>query len=240
MTVAEWPRVTWTLPVLNGMPFLGEMLESIAAQTYRNRELIAWDNGSTDESVALLRAWIPARIPGRVITGKPLLLGLARARLTKLATTALCASIDADDVHLPTLVNLPDRLVRYRRHGASETGLITDFIDAERAIAVANADTLFPAFERARALELWEAANPYAQRYARRLDHLNELREAARNAAEAVGAPAEYFTSTAFYRRQQQWIFTSLIYRSAPPWVRQAARTLQQHAPSPFRRTPPP
>jgi cellulose synthase/poly-beta-1,6-N-acetylglucosamine synthase-like glycosyltransferase len=38
-TASEWPRVTWLMPVLNGMPYLRELLDSLVAQTYPNHEI---------------------------------------------------------------------------------------------------------------------------------------------------------------------------------------------------------
>jgi glycosyltransferase involved in cell wall biosynthesis len=94
--------VTWLMPVKNGMPYLGRTLESIAAQTYQNHSIIVWDNGSTDGTVAELRRWIPARIPGIVITGRAMSIGRSLAALVDTAPTELCARIDADDINLPT------------------------------------------------------------------------------------------------------------------------------------------
>ena len=99
-------RATWLLPVKNGMPYLTETLASIEAQTYRHWEVLAWDNGSTDETVAELRRWIPSRLPGRVISDRPLSLGHSLARMVEIAETEFCARIDADDI------NLPERLER--------------------------------------------------------------------------------------------------------------------------------
>jgi glycosyltransferase involved in cell wall biosynthesis len=48
------PRVSVLMPVLNGGRFLAAAVESILNQTSRNLELIAIDDGSTDQSVALL------------------------------------------------------------------------------------------------------------------------------------------------------------------------------------------
>jgi hypothetical protein len=98
------PMVTWLLPVRNGMPYLPETLESIEAQTYRAWQVLAWDNGSSDGTVEELNRWIPARIPGRVVSDRPLRLAESRARLVAEASTELCAWIDAEDV------NLADRL----------------------------------------------------------------------------------------------------------------------------------
>lgn len=94
------PRVTFLMPVRNGMPWLPATLSSIEAQTYRNFEILVWDNGSSDGTVEELNRWIPHRIPGRVITGKPLSLGESSAALIETATTELCARIDSDDVNL--------------------------------------------------------------------------------------------------------------------------------------------
>ena len=318
----EWPRVTWLLPVLNGMPYLAELLESLAAQTYPNHEIVVWDNGSTDDSIKILRAWIPSRIDGRIITGQPLPLGIARARLTELAETELCAAIDADDVHLPTrlttevsamiaepsivamgcipeiidstgnrlpdweypltdpeirwrtrwqsclnapsvlvkrsavlqagnyrnfkpgqdldlwmrlaqigpMKNLADRLVRYRRHNSSVTGLVTDHFHDERNIAVANTDVIFPGFDAAMSIDLWDASYPHHERHAVRLQHFKRLRDAAENAALAIGAPKDFFTNTNYYRRQRWTMLKNLLYPYAPEFVWSAVREVRKRA----------
>ena len=99
-------KVTWLLPVKNGMPYLREALASIENQTFRDWEVLAWDNGSTDETVDELHRWIPSRLPGRVITDEPLPLGDSLARMVELSETEFCARIDADDI------NFPERLER--------------------------------------------------------------------------------------------------------------------------------
>jgi glycosyltransferase involved in cell wall biosynthesis len=93
--------VTWLLPVKNGMPYLPETLASIEAQTYRNWEVLAWDNGSTDGTVEELHKWIPLRLPGRAITKQPMGLGDSLATMVEQCETELCARIDADDVNVP-------------------------------------------------------------------------------------------------------------------------------------------
>ncbi|MBD2107739.1 glycosyltransferase [Nodosilinea sp. FACHB-13] len=94
-------RITWLLPVKNGMPYLPETLASIEAQTYKNWEILAWDNGSTDNTVEELKKWIPDKFSGRVITEEPLTLGGSLARMVEICETELCARIDADDINLP-------------------------------------------------------------------------------------------------------------------------------------------
>jgi len=94
-------RVTWLIPVLNGMPYLPETLASIEAQTYKNWEVLIWDNGSTDGTLEELEKWIPNRLPGRVFTGEPHGVGGSLKRLVEECTTELCARIDADDINFP-------------------------------------------------------------------------------------------------------------------------------------------
>lgn len=92
-------RVTWLLPIKNGMPYLPKTLASIEAQTYSNWEILAWDNGSTDGTIAELQQWIPSKLPGRIVTDHPLSLGNSLAEMVNQAQTELCARIDADDIN---------------------------------------------------------------------------------------------------------------------------------------------
>jgi acetyltransferase-like isoleucine patch superfamily enzyme len=92
-------RVTWLIPILNGMPYLPETLASIEAQTYTNWEVLVWDNGSTDGTLEELQKWIPARLPGRIFTGEPHGVGGSLKRLVEECKTELCARIDADDIN---------------------------------------------------------------------------------------------------------------------------------------------
>jgi glycosyltransferase involved in cell wall biosynthesis len=121
-------KVTWLIPVKNGMPYLPETLASIEAQTYRDWEVLVWDNGSTDGTVAELHKWIPSRLPGRVIDDRPLTLGKARAMLVEMARTELCACVDADDINYPTRL---EQQVGFMR-GRPEVGVVgaqVEFID---------------------------------------------------------------------------------------------------------------
>jgi len=93
--------VTWIMPVKNGMPYLPLTLESIANQTYKNYSIIVWENGSTDGTVEELRRWIPARIPGVIVTNRVMSVGRSLAALVEAAGTELCARIDADDINEP-------------------------------------------------------------------------------------------------------------------------------------------
>ena len=94
-------KLTILMPVRNGMPFLPATIASLAGQTGVAFSVLAWDNGSTDGGVALLKEWIPSRLAGEVITGSPLSLGESLAELVKRSPTELCARMDSDDLCLP-------------------------------------------------------------------------------------------------------------------------------------------
>ena len=83
------------------MPYLSETLASIEAQTCKDWEILAWDNGSTDSTVEELRKWIPVRLPGRIITNRPMGLGASLREMVLDCESEFCARIDADDVNLP-------------------------------------------------------------------------------------------------------------------------------------------
>ena len=90
------------LPVRDAAPYLPECIASLRAQTFEDFEVLAVDDGSTDESPRLLSAW--AREDSRVsVVRQPprgivpaLEAGRARARGRHLAR------MDADDVAEPT------------------------------------------------------------------------------------------------------------------------------------------
>ena len=49
------PRVSVLMTIYNAAPFLGEGVASLVRQSFRDWELVAVENGSTDESAAILR-----------------------------------------------------------------------------------------------------------------------------------------------------------------------------------------
>src|SRR5262249_17267514 len=53
----EQSLVSCIVPVFNGERYLGETLDSILAQTYRPREIIVVDDGSTDGTAAVVAAY---------------------------------------------------------------------------------------------------------------------------------------------------------------------------------------
>jgi len=60
--MSKLPRVSVLMTIYNAGPWLREAIESILAQTYVDWELIAIENGSTDESPAILASYKDSRI----------------------------------------------------------------------------------------------------------------------------------------------------------------------------------
>lgn len=94
------PRVTVLMPVYNGEKHLGEAIESILAQTFRDFELLIIDDGSSDHSVEIIGSYDDLRI--RLVRNQQnsgitatLNLGL------RLAAGDYIVRMDADDISLP-------------------------------------------------------------------------------------------------------------------------------------------
>ena len=96
------PRVSVLMPVFNGGRFLTAAVESICEQTFRDFELIAIDDGSTDQSACLLAQLAGSDDRIRVIrqTNAGIVTTLNRA--LALAQGEYIARMDADDVALPS------------------------------------------------------------------------------------------------------------------------------------------
>lgn len=102
------------MPVLNGMPFLPDALESLSRQTFQDHQVYVWDNGSTDSTLEVLREWIPKRLPGKIFARQPLSLGLSLKRLLEEAPSPLIGRMDADDLCLPH--RLETQVAHLERH----------------------------------------------------------------------------------------------------------------------------
>ena len=97
---AEAPRVSVLMPVFNGARFLRPALESVLAQSYRSFELIAVDDGSTDDTPAILAAVTDSRVHVlRNDVNSGLVASLNRGLAA--ATGELIARQDADDLAHP-------------------------------------------------------------------------------------------------------------------------------------------
>lgn len=96
------PLVSVLLPVYNAEPYLGAALESILKQDYERLEIIAFDDGSHDRSLEIMRRYQQA--DGRITIVSRENRGLI-ATLNEglaLAKGDLIARMDADDISYPS------------------------------------------------------------------------------------------------------------------------------------------
>lgn len=97
----DTPRVTVVVAACNAASTLEETLASVAAQTYRDFELIAVDDGSTDATPVLLARYARAHVWMRWVRQDNTGSAAARMRAIGLARGQYVALLDADDVWLP-------------------------------------------------------------------------------------------------------------------------------------------
>lgn len=98
---AKKPRVSVIMPVYNAEPYLKSAIDSILEQTFEDFELIAINDGSSDNSAQILDHY--ARIDKRVIAvhqeNKKLVATLNRG--IKMARGEYIARMDSDDLSFP-------------------------------------------------------------------------------------------------------------------------------------------
>jgi glycosyltransferase involved in cell wall biosynthesis len=92
------PKVTVVMPVYNGERFLRESLDSVCAQTFQDFEVLCVDDGSTDNSAAVLEQYAE-RI--RVVRQKNSGQSAARNAGVRLAKGQYIAFLDQDDLWYP-------------------------------------------------------------------------------------------------------------------------------------------
>lgn len=101
---ASHPKVSVIMPVYNAMPFLKKSLDDVLGQTMRQIELICVDDGSTDDSLATLRAYAARDARVRVMTQQNRFAGVARNLGIEHASGDYLMFLDADDLFAPQLI----------------------------------------------------------------------------------------------------------------------------------------
>jgi glycosyltransferase involved in cell wall biosynthesis len=91
------PRVSVVIPAYNAARFIGQALDSVAQQTYRDFEIVVADDGSTDDT-AEIAASRPATIVLRRKRGGP---AAARNDAIRASAGELIGLLDADDTWHP-------------------------------------------------------------------------------------------------------------------------------------------
>lgn len=93
------PMVSVVLCTYNGSRFIKEAIDSILSQTFRDFEFIIWNDGSTDETEAIVKKYCDPRI--RYFYHNNTGLGDALHAACERARGAFIARMDDDDISLP-------------------------------------------------------------------------------------------------------------------------------------------
>lgn len=92
-------KVSWVLPVYNAEKFLSKTIESVISQTFSNWELIVIDDGSTDNSLNIIKSFDDDRI--KIISRENKGLSETLNEGVSLSQGNYIARIDADDINEP-------------------------------------------------------------------------------------------------------------------------------------------
>ncbi len=95
----QHPFVSVIMNCYNGGEYLREAIDSVYAQTYKNWELIFWDNASTDDTQRIATSYDSRLKYFRAKVNTPL--GPARNIALRKATGVYVAFLDSDDIFLP-------------------------------------------------------------------------------------------------------------------------------------------
>jgi glycosyltransferase involved in cell wall biosynthesis len=113
--------VSVIIPAYNAAATLDETLRSVRSQTYRNLEIVIVDDGSRDETVAIVEHH--RSVDPRIRLIEQANAGVAAARNRGIAETSgrYIAPIDADDLWSPDKI---ERQVEAMRRGGGRVGLV--------------------------------------------------------------------------------------------------------------------
>ena len=95
------PLVSIIVNCFNGEEYLREALDSIITQTYKNWEIIFWDNQSNDTSAKIFKSYQDNRLKYYLAPSHAKILYEARNYALKKATGDFIAFLDVDDYWLP-------------------------------------------------------------------------------------------------------------------------------------------
>ena len=99
------PLISTIVPTYNVEKYIRTCIESILAQTYRNVEVIIVNDGSTDQSLAVISDLICSHHNVKVINQKNQGLSVARNTGIDVATGKYITFVDADDKIMPGFVS---------------------------------------------------------------------------------------------------------------------------------------
>ena len=96
------PRVSIVVPAWNAEGFIRRTLDAVAAQTFRDFELIVVDDGSSDKTKETVDAWLAEKgVAGRCIQQENKKIAGARNTGIRAASAGLISFLDHDDLWFP-------------------------------------------------------------------------------------------------------------------------------------------
>ena len=124
--------VSTIIPVYNCERYLAEAIESVLAQTYRPIEVIVVDDGSTDRSAEVAKAFADREV--RYFYQRNSGLGAARNQGTRLACGSYFAFLDSDDVWVEKKLDV--QMAAFDAHPELDMvfGNMTQFVSPELAV----------------------------------------------------------------------------------------------------------
>jgi len=108
-------KISIIMNCYNGEQYLKEALESVTKQTYKNWELIFWDNQSTDKSASIFKSYTDSRFK-YYYAPTHTDLGEARKEVIKKTTGKWIAFLDVDDMWLPDKLSEQIKIINSCKH----------------------------------------------------------------------------------------------------------------------------
>lgn len=145
MSAHQRPSVSIIINCFNGAKYLTESIDSVLAQTFKDWELILWDNRSTDESAKIFKSYSDSRLRYH-LADKHVPLGEARNLAASIASGEWIAFLDCDDLWHPDKLHL--QIGKIDR-GDENLGLVygnTGFVLGSNAQSVRYTTTQFYGF----------------------------------------------------------------------------------------------
>jgi len=135
ITLDPFPLVSVIVPMFNGADTIAHTLESVLAQTCTDFEILAIDDGSTDETLARVRAIDDERLWSYSFANAGV--SVSRNRGLKLALGHYCSFLDADDYWTPNKLGDQCRAIveshSWPSGGAAAAYSWVDYVDAAGA-----------------------------------------------------------------------------------------------------------
>jgi len=135
MALESVVRISVVLPVYNRAAYVGEAIESVLAQSLPPYEIIVVDDGSTDDSLAVIERF--ARPCLRVVRRENGGIGAARNSGLRVASGDLIAFIDSDDLWERDKLELQVRALE-NNDVQLVFGHLLEFLSPERAADLAG------------------------------------------------------------------------------------------------------